>query len=129
MHLEPFSKFHLVSLFLNSRCHSTLISSFAPRMTFIACAPDGLRSAQHTLSDLSALWLRLSLATSAEALFLLGGVRRRAGSLSLLMMPLPLFAPTLHCVPFLLLLGIQKGADLVVGRFADLHHLGSAILR
>ena len=67
-------------------------------------------------------------ANHANASFLLGGTGCRAGSLSVLMVSLPLLVAALHFVPLLLLLGVQKRADLVVRRFSEIHHLGSAIV-
>lgn len=66
-------------------------------------------------------------ANHANASFLLGGIWCRAGRLSTLMVSLVLVA-ALHFVPFLLLLGVQKPANLVVRRFSEIHHLGSAIV-
>src|SRR3984885_9244252 len=67
-------------------------------------------------------------ANHANASFLLGGIWCRTGSLSALMVCLSLFVAALHFIPFLLLLGVQKRANLVVRRFSEIHHLGSAIV-
>jgi hypothetical protein len=67
-------------------------------------------------------------ANHAEASFLLGGIWCSAGNLSVLMVFLPFLVAALHFVPFRLLLGVQKRADLVVRRFSEIHHLGSAFV-
>ena len=67
-------------------------------------------------------------ANHANPSFLPGGTWCRAGNLSVLMVSLALLVAALHFVEFLLLRGVQKRADLVVRRFSEIHHLGSAIV-
>jgi hypothetical protein len=43
-------------------------------------------------------------------------------------MSLPLLSLALHLIPFFLLVRIEEGPDLVVGRLMDVHHLRSPVL-
>lgn len=69
----------------------------------------------------------LSQEANCFLLIRIRGIRLRGWRLSALVMS-PLFVPALHLVPFFLLIGIQKPADLLICRLVNVHHLRSPVV-